>query len=1136
MPKKLLWGITLTALLLSLTTLSFSQGSESAVKGNLSGVAEDPSGAVVEGAKITIVGPIGSRTAQTGPDGRFLFQVLTPGVYSVKVEKSGFKMVEIKSAEVVTGRTTSIDVKMEVGASSTIVEVTAAAVTVDTTSTALATNLNDTFYQQVPTARGVAGLFYAAPGVVAGGGTGASNPSISGGTGLENNYVADGVSITDGAFGGLGVFSRMLGPLASGINLSFVKEVQVKTGGFEAQYGKSTGGIVQIVTKSGTDAFHGSIGGFFAPQQLEATRKHVDDFDLGAPDQRFNLFGKVLHPSNYDLDAQLGGPVFKGKLFFFGSIHPQWNTNHDRFAQFANPSDLGTAGLAGPTQTAFANDRDITTKVYSYAGKLTFRINDKHSIEGSVFGDPSYGENNPNFGLNVMNDTTFDKLQYGTRNVVGRYNGVFSPTWLVNGSWSWGHNNLSDTPASPNVYNVVDRAQRLPCGAPVFNPDCLSPNNVIDGTFTRQGLGYYENTVGDTYGAKGDTSKIFRFLGEHNLGFGYGYDRGHYDGTKARTGARFIPAATRANGTPEDYGLGTLPASIAAALASRGTDATLQLRSSTARCIGSGAANAQAELYIPGIANCPDGGMGVYLRQTRGEFGDPNFKTTSRYHSAFAQDSWSINKYVTVNAGIRWEQQQLLGTEAHYTFTDNWSPRCGISVDPGGNRKTKVYANFGRDDESVPLDMAIRSLSGELDFADVNYAPVTDGAGHVVVSSTGEILPNTAQGILALNGGVSAQAAVAFAPGTKMQYLDEYIVGFEHEFSNSGVIFSARYTDRRIKRIVEDLAALSPEAAQAGLPQQYFIGNPSKTTDYFTNPQQVFYVAADQLAGQTPCGAESDVFFTQPSDSNGNGVTLNGNDSVCITPGPYSNGAGPGDTVADGVADGFVNPARVYKAVEFEVNKSFSKGWQMRANYRIARLVGNDSGTFRNDNTQSDPNISSLFDFTRGDLNLLGQQFVPGILNQDVHHTANGFLSYVLGSTPAKGLTLGTSVHFQTGIPINNLYAHPVYANAGEIPFCADDTTNCASARGSLGRTSNWGSVDAHVDYPFHISESKNLRFGIDLFNISNNRTLLRVDQQKQLTVGLGNADFGKPTGGGTTVNPGYQRPFYARMMVKFEF
>src|SRR5207248_2831593 len=159
-----------------------------------------------------------------------------------------------------------------------VVEVTGNAITIDTTSTAVAANLTDQFYSSVPVARGVTSLFYASPGVTSGGGTGTANPSVSGGTGLENLYVADGVNITDGGFGGIGVYSRLYGSLGSGLNLSFVKEVQVKTGGFEAQYGKSTGGIVQIVTKSGGDAFHGVIGGYFAPEQFEASRLQTDDF------------------------------------------------------------------------------------------------------------------------------------------------------------------------------------------------------------------------------------------------------------------------------------------------------------------------------------------------------------------------------------------------------------------------------------------------------------------------------------------------------------------------------------------------------------------------------------------------------------------------------------------------------------------------------------------------------------------------------------------------------------------------------------------------------------------------------------------------------------------------------------------
>jgi hypothetical protein len=1133
MAKRLVAVFALFALTFSLTAIGFAQ--ESTVKGNLAGTVTDPSGAVVAGANVTVVGATGEKTASTDAEGRFQVPLLIPGYYSVKVSKEGFKTAEIKAAEVVTGRTSTVSFKLELGTSATTIEVNASSVEVDTTSTAVGSNLTDTFYQSVPVARGVTGLFYAAPGVSSGGGTGTANPSIAGGTGLENNYVADGVSITDGGFGGIGVYSRNYGSLSSGINLSFVKEVDVKTGGFEAQYGKSTGGIVQIVTKSGSNQFHGSVAGYFAPQQMEKDRLFSDDFGAGGPQARFNLNGKILHQSNYDVDVEAGGPLVKDRIFFFGSFNPQWNTDYDRFAQYLNPSDSGTGGsVPGGTQTHLGN-YNVPVRVYSYAGKVTLKASNNHQFEASIFGDPTYGDTNANgnAGPQTASKTTFDKLQYGTRNLAVRYNGTFSPTWLLNASFAWGHNNLNDTPFDPNTYIVVDRIQRNPCGPPVFSGECTDPANLLRGQYTRQGLGYFENTKGDNYGINADTSKTFNFLGSHNLSFGYRYDRSHYDGSKQRTGATIpVDAATAENG------IGLDPASpLFAALTTNGTNASFQMRDA-----GPGTNNSHcgltanyAELYVPGMSECPDGGIPFYLRQDRGEFGLLNFKTTSRGHTIFAQDNWSPSKYVTINAGLRWEQQQVAGQNVAYTFNDNWSPRVGISVDPWGNRKTKITANFGRYTESLPLDIAIRSLSAEYDFSVTNWQPNHNALGQALVNPDGtldftnfSVANNNPQFLT----GISAQDfSHAFGKGTRSEYLDEYQVGFEHEFGSSGVVLSTRYTDRRIKRIIEDNAALSPEA-YAFLNQNYVISNPNKAQDLFINPIQVDF----NSAGPLPTGCDPN-FAGQAVDSNGNVVVLtNGDDSFCIM-----NPAVAGTYGSDGIPDGFVDPVRKYRAVEFEVNKAMSKGWQMRANYRIAKLEGNYEGSFRNDNGQNDPNISSLFDFTQGDFHLLGQQFVPGVLNTDVRHLANGFVSYTFSGNHAKGLTMGSSVHFQTGIPINNLFAHPAYQNAGEVPFCADDTTNCPSARGALGRTKDWGSVDYHMDYPIRITEGSRLRLGVDLFNITNNKTLLRVDQFKQSRFGVGNADFLKPVGIGPSAvngntNPGYQRPFYARFSAKFEF
>jgi carboxypeptidase family protein len=1155
----------LTAMIITLALVgafgasALAQGSaESSVKGNLSGIISDSTGAIVPGAKVTLTGPEGVKSETSNQDGGFLFPLLTPGTYALKVEKGQFKTAEVKGVEVLTGKTSALRLSLQPGETTTVVEVTASALSVDVTSTSVAANLNDTFYSQVPVARGVTGLFYASPGVTSGGGTGAANPSISGGTGLENLYVADGVNITDGGFGGIGVFSRIYGSLGTGINLSFVKEVQVKTGGFEAQYGKSTGGIVQIVTKSGGNKFSGSVGAFFAPSSFEAERAQPDDFQAGGGGQQFNLAGKRLNQSNYDIDAEIGGyvPGYKDHLFFFGSFNPQWNTTEDQFAQFHNPQFLGTNGAAA-TYPSTLGTNDTGQRVYSYAAKLSWKLNDKHNLESSVFGDPTYGDFDPNGSLAIANHTGDNKLQFGTRNFVVRYNGTLSPSWLVNASWSWGHNNLSDTPAFPDIYSITDLTQRFPCNivsSVVAPPPCTAASNVIRGNNAGQGYGYFENTEGDNYGFNADTTKSFHFLGNHSVTAGYRFERSHYNGVKTRTGARYLSPTTDVTGaaTASDlYGL--LPGDpLLNDLLTTPANAEFQLRlrgngSSLAGCTDPVTA---ATLVIPGLDGCGDGSTAVILRQVRGEFGNPNFVTQGDYHTVFAQDSWAINKYVTINAGLRWEQQRLAGVNNAYTFTDNWSPRVGISIDPWGNRKTKVYANFGRYNESIPLDLAIRSLSSEKDTATLQWLPPTDGAGHVVVNPDGTITPilDSAHLLNATLAGVGSSNGTGFAPGTRMEYLDEYVVGFEHEFGNSGVIFTARYTDRRIKRIVEDLAALSPEAANSGLAQQFLIGNPSASTDLFTNPQQVGFAAnpvtdfdpatgAYTGAPQPACGAVAGGFYTGVTDSNGNFVTNSaGNNAVCIVPGPYANGANPGDLVSDGQPDGFVDPVRIYKSMEFEVNKSYSKGWQLRANYRIAKLFGNYEGSFRNDNNQDDPNISSLFDFTRGDFNLLGQQFVAGVLNQDVRHTVNGFVSYTFSNKWMKGLTIGTSTRFQTGTPISNFFAHPVYQNAGEIPFCADNTTNCTSARGSLGRTHNNGQVDVSADYPIRISEKYRIRLNAALFNITDLRTQLRVDQRAQVSLGVPNADFLKPVGGGVSLNPGYQRPFYARFGVKLEF
>jgi len=128
-----------------------------------------------------------------------------------------------------------------------------------------------------------------------------------------------------------------------------------------------------------------------------------------------------------------------------------------------------------------------------------------------------------------------------------------------------------------------------------------------------------------------------------------------------------------------------------------------------------------------------------------------------------------------------------------------------------------------------------------------------------------------------------------------------------------------------------------------------------------------------------------------------------------------------------------------------------------------------------------------------------------GVIGAICHrHIFNNFLSYTFSNGFAKNLTLGTGVRIETGVPINNLRAHPVYQNGGEAP---------SEGHGALGRTPTAGYGDLHADYSHKVGERSTLHFGADLFNVANQKTQLRVDQFQDAELGVPNADFKRPVG-----------------------
>src|SRR6266436_853795 len=131
-------------------SMSVAAQDQSSARGNLSGLVYDSTKALVPSAQITITGPIGSLTQTTTQEGSFLFSTLIPGIYSIKVQKAGFKVANIKSAEILINKTTSVEVILETGQVSETVEVSAASLTVDTSATSVNSEFSDDFYSKLP--------------------------------------------------------------------------------------------------------------------------------------------------------------------------------------------------------------------------------------------------------------------------------------------------------------------------------------------------------------------------------------------------------------------------------------------------------------------------------------------------------------------------------------------------------------------------------------------------------------------------------------------------------------------------------------------------------------------------------------------------------------------------------------------------------------------------------------------------------------------------------------------------------------------------------------------------------------------------------------------------------------------------
>ncbi len=195
-----------------------------------------------------------------------------------------------------------VNLRLETGGVTETVQVTSETPVIDTRSTTVGGVLDPEQLNHLPVGRSLASTLYLVPGVSDSSGVGSANPSIGGASGLENNYIIDGVNITDVGFGGFGAYNSTFGSLGAGVTSDFISETQVKTAGFEAEYGEASGGIVNVVTKSGSNAFNGSAFGYTRPSSARGRMGPVDhakrhgQYRVIGESRRRHLLGRPHRP------------------------------------------------------------------------------------------------------------------------------------------------------------------------------------------------------------------------------------------------------------------------------------------------------------------------------------------------------------------------------------------------------------------------------------------------------------------------------------------------------------------------------------------------------------------------------------------------------------------------------------------------------------------------------------------------------------------------------------------------------------------------------------------------------------------------------------------------------------------------